>query len=81
MVVAQFVVSSTEPGGRSGALEPAHRPVSTFQAAVVLFQSVISVAAGAMAHLLAQLSPDRPRVAVMAIGGDALWRHTCDRLR
>src|SRR5919199_1121412 len=55
-VVAQLVVSSTEPGGRSGTLEPAHRSVSAFQAAVVLFQSIVLVSAGPIAPIL---SPPR----------------------
>ena len=74
-VIAQFVMASTEPGGRSGAFKAVHRPVSAFQAAVILFQSVVSVAAGAMAYLVAQLGLDRARVTVVAIGCDPLWRH------
>src|SRR3954452_18429076 len=35
--VAQFVIATTEPGGRPGALETPHRPVSAFDAPVVLF--------------------------------------------
>jgi hypothetical protein len=54
-VVAQLVVSSTEPGGRSGAFETAHGPISALQAAVILFQSIVSMAAGVVAHLLARL--------------------------
>jgi hypothetical protein len=80
-VVAEFVVSSTEAGGRSGTLEAAHGPVSAFQAAVVLFQSVISVAAGAMTHLLAELGSDRSRVAVVPIRRNPVRRDTGDRLR
>jgi hypothetical protein len=79
-VVAEVVVSSTEPGGRSGALEAAHGPVSAFQAAVVLFQSNVPVAADAVTHVLAQSGPDRARQAVVAIGRDPVWCHARDRL-
>jgi hypothetical protein len=51
-VVAHFVIAATEPRGRPGALEAAHRPVSAFQASMILFQSVVPVAAGAVAHFL-----------------------------
>src|SRR6201996_2639180 len=85
-VVAQLVIPATEPRGRSGALEAAHRPISAFQPAMVLFQAVVAVAAGPVAHFLAQLGPDRTRIAVVAIGGAPLRRHTgtvklsgCDR--
>ena len=79
-MVAQFVVSSTEPRGGSGTLKAAHRPVSAFQATMVLFQSIVFVAAGPMANILAQLSPDRLRIAVMAIGGNPLGYDAGDRL-
>jgi hypothetical protein len=54
--VTEFVVTSTEPGGRLGTPEAAHRSVAAFDAPVVLFQSVIEVAAGSMADILAQLT-------------------------
>ena len=38
----RIVISATEPRGRSGALEAAHRPVSALQATTTLFQSVVS---------------------------------------
>jgi hypothetical protein len=40
-VVPEFVVPSTEPAGRSGALEAAHEPVSAFEAQVVLLQAIV----------------------------------------
>src|SRR5215212_8798903 len=44
--VAEFIVSPAEPGGRSGAFEAPHGPVSAFDAAVVLLQPVIQVGTG-----------------------------------
>src|SRR5215203_1427232 len=52
--VAQFIVSPAEPGGRSGALEAPHGPVSAFDAAVILLQPVIQVCTGPVSHTLAQ---------------------------
>jgi hypothetical protein len=49
--------------------------------AVVLFQSVVSVSAGTMAHPLAELCPDRPRIAVEAIGRDPLGCDAGNHLR
>lgn len=51
-VVAEFIVTSTKSGGPSGALETPHGPVAAFQAPMVLFQPVIEIAAGAVAHAL-----------------------------
>jgi hypothetical protein len=67
--VTQFIVASTEPVSRSWAFEPTHGLVSTFDATVILLQSVVQVAAGAVLHAFTQLRPDRPRVAVVAIRG------------
>ena len=59
--VAQFIVAPTEPLSRSWALEPTYRLVSTFDAAVILFQSIVEVAAGAVLHAFTQLGPDGTR--------------------
>ena len=67
--VTQFIVASTEPVSRSWAFEPTHGLVSTFDATVILLQSVVQVAAGAVLHAFTQLRPDRARVAVVAIRG------------
>lgn len=53
--VAQFLVGSAEPAGRSGTLYAPHGPVSSFEAAVVRFQPIVPVAAGPVPHPLAQL--------------------------
>ncbi len=78
--VAQFVVGPAEPDGRSGALESPHGPVSAFDAPVVLLQPVIQVATGPVPHILAQLGPDRPGIAVVAIRRDPVRRDAGDRL-
>src|SRR3954471_1348576 len=78
--VAQFIVSAAEPGGRSGALQAPHGPVATFDAPVVLLQPVVQVGTGPVPHILAELGPDRPGVAVMAVGRDPVRDHAGDRL-
>ena len=40
--VAELVVRSAEPGGRSWALEAPHRPVAAFDAPVVLLDGLIA---------------------------------------
>src|SRR4051812_21352110 len=75
--VAEFVVGPAEPGGRSGTFEAPHGPIAAFDAAVVLLQPVIQVGAGPVPHSLAQLGPDCPRVAVVAVRCDpALVRNS-----
>lgn len=69
--VAEFIVASTEPGRRPSTLEPAHRLISSFDATVILIQPVVETTARAMAHVSAQFSSDRPRIAVVPVGRDA----------
>ena len=64
--VAAFIVASTEPGRRPGTFEPAHGLVSAFDAAVILLQPVVEVAAGPMAPVSAQLLPATSRRLVLA---------------
>src|SRR3954454_18029902 len=78
--VAQFIVSATEPGGQSRALEAPHGPISAFDAAVILLQPVVQVATGPVPHTFAQLGPDRAGVAVVAIRRDPVRCHASDRL-
>src|SRR4051812_11259735 len=78
--VAQFIVSAAEPGGRSGAFEAPHGPVTTFDAPVVLLQPVVQVGTGPVPHILAELGPDRPGVAVVAVGRDPIRDHAGHRL-
>src|SRR3954465_7999906 len=56
--VAEFIVSATEPGRRSWALEAPHGSVAAFDAAVILLQPVVQVGAGPVPHILAQLGAD-----------------------
>jgi hypothetical protein len=72
--VAQLIMSSTEPSRRSRALEPAHRPVSALDAAVILLDPVIHVLTGPVPNLPSQLGPDRAGIAVVAVRRDPVWR-------
>src|SRR3954470_24937855 len=67
-------------GPRIGGTEAAHGPVSAFQAAVVLLQPIVEVAAGPVPHRLAQLGADGARIAVAAVGGGSVRRYTRDGL-
>src|SRR5687768_16105253 len=78
--VAELIVAAAEPGGRSRALEAPHGAVSAFDAPVVLLQSIVQVAAGPVPHRSAQLGPDRPGVAVVAVRRHPVRRHPGDRL-
>src|SRR4051812_31621950 len=75
------IVSPTEPGGRSGALEAPHGPIAAFDAPVILLQPVVQIATGPMPHSLAQLGADRPRIAVVTVGRDPVRCHAGHRLR
>jgi len=56
-------VGATEFASRSWALDPAHRTVAAFDAAMILLQSVIEILAVAMPYTSAQGRPDPlPRV-------------------
>ena len=70
--IAELIVSSAEPGGCSPTVEAPHGSVSSLDAPVVLFQSVVLVAAGPVPDMPAQFGADRTRVAVVAIGRDAV---------
>src|SRR3954451_15926963 len=78
--VAEFIVSPAEPGGRSGTFEAPHGPIAAFDAAVVLLQPVVQVGTGPVPHSLAQLGPDCPRVAVVAVRCDPVRGDAGDRL-
>ena len=49
--VAEFIEGSAEEARRSWALEPAHRAVAAFNAAMILLQSVVEILAVAMPHV------------------------------
>ena len=73
-VVTQLVVGATEFAGRSWALEPAHRTVAAFDAAMILLQPVVEILAVAMPKTCAQGRPDRARITVVPIRGDPVDR-------
>src|SRR3984957_2056114 len=78
--VAQLVVGATEFASRSWALEPAHRTVAAFDAAMILLQSVIEILAIAMPDTGPQGRPDRTGITVMPICGHSVRRATGDHL-
>jgi hypothetical protein len=78
--ITQLVVGATEFAGRSWALEPAHRTIAAFDAAMILLQSVIEIPAVAMPHICAQDRPDRAGTAVVPIRGDPVGRDPGDHL-
>src|ERR1700761_2971649 len=78
--VTQLVIGPAEFASRSSALEPAHRTVAAFDAAMILLQSVIEILVVAMPHTFAQGRPDRPWIAVVAIRGDAVGCDAGDHL-
>src|ERR1700728_2064087 len=76
----QLVVGATEFAGRSWALEPAHRTVAAFDAAMILLQPVVEILAVAMPPTRAQRRSDRPRITVVPIRGDPVGRDAGDHL-
>jgi hypothetical protein len=69
-----------EFASRSWALEPTHRAIAAFDAAMILLQSVIEILVVAMPHTFAQGRPDRPWIAVVPIRGHPVGRNTGDIL-
>src|ERR1700750_2432209 len=67
--VTQLVVGPAEFASRSWALEPAHRAVAAFDAAMILLQPVIEILAVAMPHTRAQRRSDRTGITVVPIRG------------
>src|SRR3712207_6080362 len=70
--VAQPVVGAAEALGGGEALEAAHTSDAAFDAAVVPFQAIVLVAAGAMGNAPAERGADRPRVGAVPVRGDAV---------
>src|SRR5918998_5281720 len=70
--VSEFIVPPAEPGRGSGTFEAAPRSVSAFEAAVILFQPVVEVAAGPVPHPFAELGPDRTGGAVVTVGSEPI---------
>lgn len=78
--ITKLIVALAEPGSRLRALEVPHGPVSAFDAPVILLQPIVQVAAGPVSHTPAQLGPDRPGVAIVAVRRDPIRRHASGRL-
>jgi hypothetical protein len=78
--VTQLIVAATEFASRSWALEPAHRTVATFDAAMILLQPVVEILAVAVPHTCAQRRPDRAGIAVVPIRSDLIRRDAGDHL-
>jgi hypothetical protein len=70
-MVTKFVVTSTEAGSGFLALESAHRFVSSFDPAMVLFDPIVQIPVGPVFHSVVQLGSDRVWIAVVAVGGHA----------
>ena len=49
-MIAEFVETSTEAGGGVGTFEAPHRSVSSFDAAMVLFDPIVQIAVGPVFH-------------------------------
>jgi hypothetical protein len=65
--MAHLVVSTAEPMCGRHALEPAHGLVSALDAAMILLEMIVKVAARPMPDPLAKLSPDGARIGIMAV--------------
>ena len=69
-MIAELVEASTKAGGGVGAFEAAHRSVSSFDPAMVLFDPIVQILVGSVFHAFVQLSPDRAWITVMPNRGD-----------
>ena len=78
--VADLVEGAAEAMSRIETLEPAHRPVASFYAPVILFNHVVFVLAGAVIDVRAEFLGDGPGIAGMAVGGDLLGLNLGNRL-
>jgi len=86
--ISEFTMLATEAARGVRALEAAHTLDPSFDAAMVLFKTIVEVNAGPVPHRLSQHCADRPWVGAMAIrrhpvrakapGG---FRETKERLR
>lgn len=79
--MAHLVVSAAEPMGRCHALEAPHGSVPALDAAMILLEMIVEVAARPMPDPLAKLSPDGARIGIMAVGGHSLRRDPGNRSR
>jgi hypothetical protein len=71
-IVADFIEGRTEARSTGEAAEAAHGIVTLFHAAMILFESVVKILAGAVEDLAAERAADGSGVGSMLIGGHAL---------
>ena len=64
------IEQATEVGSRAAMSEPAHRPISLFDAAMILLQMVVQVAIRPVNDLLPEHRADRSWIGVMPISRD-----------
>src|SRR3984957_11385591 len=69
-MVAEFVEASTEARWGLVTFEATHRPVSSLDPAMVLFDSVVQILISPMFYTRIQFSPDRAWVTVVAVRRD-----------
>jgi hypothetical protein len=77
--VAKLIMGPAKAASRSGAFKAAHRPISAFDATVILLNPIVQVGAGPMPNASTQFSADRARIAVVAVGGHPVRRHARHR--
>jgi hypothetical protein len=65
--ISEFTMLATEAARGVRALEPAHTSDPAFDAAMVLFKTIVEVNAGPVPHRLSQHCADRPWVGAIAI--------------
>src|SRR3712207_2024747 len=70
--VAEFVVTATEALRRGEALESTHTSDPSFDAPMILLQSIVLVCAGPVHDPSAERRADRPRVGAVPVRGDAV---------
>ena len=79
-IVSEFVEGSTEALRGSEALKTKHGIVALFDAAVVLLDPIILIAAAPMLDLLPEHFRDGARIGAMPVGGDLFGTTSGDGL-
>jgi hypothetical protein len=74
--VSEFVKGTAKSSRRGDVLEASHGSVSIPDPAMVLLKSVVEIYVGPMADYLAQFTPDRGGVSVVAVGGHSIRHDT-----
>src|SRR5512147_2763777 len=79
--VAHLVVRAAEPLCGRHALEPTHGPVASLDAAMVLLEMIVQVAARPVSDSLAEFGPDGAGIGIMTISCHPVRRDAGDCLR